>query len=822
MRSCMYPSEPCPTSYSATAFVFSFYKTLISGLFLLWCSARKRLLASSSPSPVLHSRSSETTMSDIADRMRNPVSSLTPGRTIDRRPSSPHASSQLELDETGLCYKCRNIHFKPPELCSPALPLESLLSNPFRERLFHVHSVSKADLESTKEIGCRLCVKLHFNVEHPENYFYKSYMDSPNVVPGLIVLRVKLTHFPDDSLPPFEILSFSLLELESTYFNVVNGTLMSKIELFAPLTCTEAPQPQISTKSGLGSNRTAPKTTDPTTVASIADTHTASSASVDLAAVWLNRCVEQHFCGTAENRGYPLPTRVINVSDPLHPVLENGGARFLDYVTLSYMWGVTKRYTTKKENLDSQYARIPLELLPRTFRDAITFTHHLGLSYLWIDALCVVQDDVSDLGREIGKMGDIFRNSALTLYVRHGEHADSGLGTQRNAYVVKPCKLDFRITFSDGHSTQTSAFANFAPHQNINEHHHPLEYRGWALQEKVLSKRSVIFGPDQLRWRCQAHTASEAQPDHDDSSQETDSYLKLDVLEGKKVELSIKVERQEVLKAWLGLIRDYCQRSLTYRTDVLMALAGIASTVAKAHNLHYCNGFWVEDLQKSLLWRVDELDGLPGASSDESANPTLSELPSWTCLSRMPAKISFHWDNGGQHRAILYNIKHVAHSPTHTLFAEPLQGVEIPNSLPDIYQNVIRTHLTVEGYLQDVKIGKGTYDSWCVYNANEAVTLGFLSPDYDIVADPPEGAVCLLSIIHYPSIGVQLVVKMLCLLPTGNGPNEYRRFGMVHQKISTSEPGFEFGSMDSDLGDECDILPSNWRDERRRETITLV
>ena len=113
------------------------------------------------------------------------------------------------------------------------------------------------------------------------------------------------------------------------------------------------------------------------------------------------------------------------MSDPREPRLEDGLRRSQQYVTLSYMWGTRRRYITTKANLSGHKTSLPLTQLPLTFKDAIYVTYMLNFQWLWIDALCIVQDSEEDRAREVGAMDEIFRYSTLTLFAASGESVDA-------------------------------------------------------------------------------------------------------------------------------------------------------------------------------------------------------------------------------------------------------------------------------------------------------------------------------------------------------------------------------------------------------------
>lgn len=85
--------------------------------------------------------------------------------------------------------------------------------------------------------------------------------------------------------------------------------------------------------------------------------------------------------------------------------------------------------------------QIPLEKLPRTIRDAVTVTRSLGIRYLWVDALCIIQDSQSDWRAEAPKMMNVYRNAYLTIAATVGDNADSGLAIDRNVLESRPYEL---------------------------------------------------------------------------------------------------------------------------------------------------------------------------------------------------------------------------------------------------------------------------------------------------------------------------------------------------------------------------------------------
>jgi Heterokaryon incompatibility protein (HET) len=228
----------------------------------------------------------------------------------------------------------------------------------------------------------------------------------------------------------------------------------------------------------------------------------------DPSKTWLRNCLRNHKpCGT-----YPpsclLPRRVIDVTNLQAPFLYLGNGQHGQYVTLSYKWGDSRKYAVSVNNYQQHLRGIPFQELPWTFREAVQVTNSLGFCYLWIDALCILQDSKDDLQREIGSMYQIYRNSTLTIFAAGGDNADTRLSFSRDPRWNKPCKLDLKTT-AGGQRSQGSLYVTLG---QIGDEDGPLYQRGWVLQEEILSTRALVFGSRQISWRCLCGEASEERP----------------------------------------------------------------------------------------------------------------------------------------------------------------------------------------------------------------------------------------------------------------------------------------------------------------------
>jgi hypothetical protein len=149
--------------------------------------------------------------------------------------------------------------------------------------------------------------------------------------------------------------------------------------------------------------------------------------------IWLRDCIDTHHnCrrNSSPDGTPPLPTRVIDVLDPGGPKLRETSNQQAEYLTLSYCWGPGKRLlNTRQSGWYKDFCeKLPGDdYMPRTFREAVQVTRALGYRFLWIDAICIIQDDPNDVQREIARMADIYRLSTLTIAAASGPDTDSGL-----------------------------------------------------------------------------------------------------------------------------------------------------------------------------------------------------------------------------------------------------------------------------------------------------------------------------------------------------------------------------------------------------------
>lgn len=129
-----------------------------------------------------------------------------------------------------------------------------------------------------------------------------------------------------------------------------------------------------------------------------------------------------------------LPTRIIAVgAKDETPFLHiSKASERASYVALSYCWGGPQKVTTTIATLQSRISGLNFESLPRTLQDAITVTRLLGFKYLWVDALCIVQDSTTDKIAEINSMGNVYKNATITIAAANASSVNEGFLEKEN------------------------------------------------------------------------------------------------------------------------------------------------------------------------------------------------------------------------------------------------------------------------------------------------------------------------------------------------------------------------------------------------------
>ncbi|WAO92201.1 HET domain-containing protein [Fusarium falciforme] len=263
----------------------------------------------------------------------------------------------------------------------------------------------------------------------------------------------------------------------------------------------------------------------------------------------------------------------------------------------------------------------------KTFADAIAITRGLGIPYLWIDALCIVQGDGGEFESEAGKMAAYYKNAELTLAATDSIDCEGGM--------LYPSNLRQKFNTSRFRHRDKAAYAFLDSIQTDLEseiNSAPLNQRGWALQEGILSRRMVHFSKKQLIWECKTKVASE------DGLVD----LKKDKIRRPFALPTLWVPLESRYEEWAAVVQGYSGRLLSKARDKTLALAGATTQFIHLLRDEPLVGLWRGDLPAGLLWRATEPRGRVKAVE-------LKSIPSWSWMI-LDGPVRF---NTGRRRSVL-------------------------------------------------------------------------------------------------------------------------------------------------------------------------
>ena len=472
---------------------------------------------------------------------------------------------------------------------------------------------------------------------------------------------------------------------------------------------------------------------------------------------------------------------------------------------------------TKQYNIGAWKKDIPWTLIPKTFKDAIALTRDIGIRYLWIDSLCIIQDDSKDWQQQAGKMAGIYKNSFITLAATSSPDCDGGLfhefPPRSEIHMLKGLDssgndLEVYVQKKMLHWTDFDTSTDI----DINEDF-PLVTRAWAFQERLLAPRIVHFCSEELVWECNEEWVCQCGSLRDFT---TPKKSHANILGRQHVQtppsgpIGKSAEQKEasdpvswlesMRKSWHATVQAYTKLEITFDNDRLPALAGLAEELQQFRKDRYLAGLWEDDLIQSLEWYIWPYNGKPLVP-----RPKMHHAPTWSWAS-VNQEITFSSSN-----------------PTHCLSV--VDKVDCP---PLDHANpkgeVTHGHLVMRGHLIDGILDYDDYDKTFkarLYGKGWVeVFKSDFEPDYDFAFPGPDQLKkgqelhCLTVSLNRNKI---VVLVLICV--DGN-MNHYKRIGILIGILDASRtakllPQWRFSEAkleESALGDtniEGSVVPSS-------------
>ncbi len=328
-----------------------------------------------------------------------------------------------------------------------------------------------------------------------------------------------------------------------------------------------------------------------------------------------------------------MPRRVVALGEPTLRLVEKHG-QYGRYIALSYVWGSSrdamfKLTTANKLQLE---AEIPWAKLPRTHQEAIHIANALGYDFIWIDAVCIIQDDRQDWAQQAPLMSRVYGNADLTLVAARSNDSSVGFFSYPDK---RSCPSSTVWVQWPGQPGPAECSAGKMRSRTIG----PILDRGWCFQESIMSRREISYGEEQIRFSCSVGMSFEDGQWAVDSNQHWFDVARI------FNDYPSSPWWKHIASDWGNVIARFSNRSFFDPRDNHAALSGIVLRYQDAlerslareqggNGARYTAGLWEANMVRGLLWKSGRLQDpdLPALVEPVYMGKKVYRAPSWSWM----------------------------------------------------------------------------------------------------------------------------------------------------------------------------------------------
>jgi hypothetical protein len=270
------------------------------------------------------------------------------------------------------------------------------------------------------------------------------------------------------------------------------------------------------------------------------------------------------------------------------------------HFALSYVWGSAVQFKLLKSNLPDMAVPNALSQapLPQTIKDSMSLVASMGERYLWVDALCIVQDDDAGKGVQISQMASIYTSALVTIVALSGTSASSGLP---GVFSSLP---------RNSHTIQIAPGLLLAPRKQFSDLFKDSVYnsRAWTFQEQILSRRCLFFTEQQIYYQCLSSAFCEDRFGHciEDSISSMNPLSEARIW-SQQPKSGLDLTQNGAFRYYSRFIADYTSKSMGYLSDILNAFTGISVTLSAMYDWKFWEGIPDSLIDFALLWTPLEM-----------------------------------------------------------------------------------------------------------------------------------------------------------------------------------------------------------------------